>query len=87
MLTRWMKEKNRTRWSDGLRFIQWQLNNRKHVHTNKTPFTAMFSENSRCGLKSTNLPTETIAALQSEEDLEEVGFAWRNSTDMFLEEN
>ena len=77
ILTRWMKEKNTTRWSQGLHVIQWQLNNSKNVDIDQKPFNAMFSQNSRCGLKSTNLSLETIAALRSEDDLIEVRVAYR----------
>ena len=72
LIETWMKNNETAHWSDGLRFVQWQQNNQKNVDTNKTSFSAMFYENARLGLMSTNLAPEIISGLDSEEDLEQV---------------
>ena len=67
----WMKDNRSTKWSQGLRFIQWTMNNRKGGANRKTPYAAMFYEDARLGVQHANLPNNVIVHLRTEDDLTE----------------
>ncbi|XP_045135274.1 SCAN domain-containing protein 3-like [Portunus trituberculatus] len=67
MLSGWMKDNNTTKWSEGLRFVQFMINQAKHSSINQSPYKAMFGVEVRVGLATTCLPLELSKNLQSEE--------------------
>ena len=46
----WMKENKSKNWSQGCRFVQWQMNTIYHSTIRETPYNALFGNNPRCGL-------------------------------------
>ena len=61
-----------TKWSEGLRFVQFQKNSCHHVGIKRAPYKAMFGVESRLGLKDSALPSAVVSQLNTEEDLESV---------------
>ncbi|XP_044269708.1 KRAB-A domain-containing protein 2-like [Tribolium madens] len=69
MLQAWMLDKNSTNWSVGCYFVQFQKNISHHRIIGRSPYRALFGINPKIGLSSTNLPTEVIKNLETEEDV------------------
>ncbi len=72
MLNQWMKENETDQWVDGLRYVQWEKNNKEDPDINNIPHCAMFNSDSILGLHSSNLPNDIVDVLEREEDIEEV---------------
>jgi hypothetical protein len=73
MLRAWLKYNNSTNWSLGCYFVQWQKNPPAIGLSNvRTPYKALFGVDFPVGLFSTDLPTETVREITTEEDLEKV---------------
>ncbi|XP_070208806.1 KRAB-A domain-containing protein 2-like [Littorina saxatilis] len=80
MLTAWMSDHQTTRWSLGLKFVQFMKNRAYHSGLKRSPYRAMFGVEPRVGLSSTWLPEALIDEMQTEEDLRErVG--WSSNAD------
>ena len=63
-------EDNKTQdWTVGWKFTQQKKNCSYHAGINQTPYKAMFGEEPKVGLTSSNLPHEVLVRLQYEEDL------------------
>ncbi|XP_043284073.1 KRAB-A domain-containing protein 2-like isoform X3 [Venturia canescens] len=69
MLSSWLSDNHTTRWSEGLRHVQFMKNRAFHPSIKQSPYKAMFSTEPRVGLSSTLLPPELIKEIQNEEDL------------------
>ena len=73
-LTAWMRDNNCSKWSIGIKFVQWQMNTSYSEAIGMEPFKAMFGQSARQGLSSV-LPREFLEKLRGgilEEDLEEM---------------
>ena len=65
-----MRDSNTSKWTEGLRFVQFTKNRALHSGIQRSPYEAMFGGPARVGLESTSLPKEISSQLQTEEDLE-----------------
>ncbi|XP_050313667.1 KRAB-A domain-containing protein 2-like [Anthonomus grandis grandis] len=72
MLMTWMDDKNCTRWSEGLRFVQLMKNRAYHDGIKQAPYAAMFGHDIKVGLSTPAFPREAIENLRTEEELEKV---------------
>lgn len=72
MLSAWLSDNATTRWSEGLRHVQFMKNRTFHSGIKQSPYKAMFSAEPRVGLSSTLLPLELIEEIQDEEDLDKL---------------
>lgn len=81
MLRAWMMDKNSTNWSVGCYFVQYQKNSSHHRIIGRSPYRALFGTNPKVGLSSTNLPSEIITTLETEEDLNGVLSELHRKTD------
>ncbi|XP_028691834.2 KRAB-A domain-containing protein 2 isoform X1 [Macaca mulatta] len=70
MIGTWMQSNRLCHWAKGLRFLQMVRNQAFDVSLQQSPFEAMFGCKAKFGLYSSNLPRETVATLQTEEELE-----------------
>ncbi|KAI6649664.1 KRAB-A domain-containing protein 2-like [Oopsacas minuta] len=71
-LMAWMRDNSTSKWSYGIRFVQWSMNTSYHEATGMEPYKAMTGNRPRCGLKSI-LPTDFLDKIFTgilEEDLE-----------------
>lgn len=73
MLYSWMEDNKTTRWSRGLKFVQFMKNRSLHSGIKRSPCEAMFGVPARLGLASTTLPASMYEDVTSEEELNE---AW-----------
>lgn len=71
-LTIWMRENKSTKWSVGLKFVQWQINISKHETIKSNPFKVTFGEEPKVGLNSTIVPSSLLNTIHTEEDLEKL---------------
>lgn len=69
MIAVWLKDNNSTKWSEGLRYVQFMKNRALHSGIKQSPYKAMFGIEPRVGLKTTSLPAESIENINDEEDL------------------
>ena len=60
MLTTWLHSNATTHWADGLRFVQVMKNRAYHEGLKCSPYEAMFGQPMKVGLKTSNLPNESI---------------------------
>ncbi|KAI6648407.1 hypothetical protein LOD99_14085 [Oopsacas minuta] len=72
ILACWMRDENSTKWSEGLRFVQWKINTRLHTGIGRTPYEAVFGIRPQLGVVSTNLTIDAASILDTEEQLEEI---------------
>lgn len=86
MLVAWMEDNNCTKWSEGLRFCQFQKNNSFHSGIKQSPFEAMFGRRATVGLASSSISEEITKTLSSEEDLEEHSAAMTNCEENLIAE-
>ncbi|XP_035950446.1 KRAB-A domain-containing protein 2 [Halichoerus grypus] len=70
MINAWMQSNRSRRWAEGLRFMQMVRNQLFDMSLQRSPYEAMFGFKAKLGLYSSDLPRETVAVLQTEEDLE-----------------
>lgn len=70
MINAWMQSHRSRRWAQGLGFMQMVRNQLFDVSLQRSPFEAMFGFKAKLGLYSSHLPRETVAVLQTEEELE-----------------
>lgn len=72
MLTAWMNNNDTNKWSDGLPFVQFSKNTAYHEEIRQSPYEAMFGVKTKRGIASSSLPSEQIASIETEEQLEEI---------------
>ncbi|XP_055944438.1 uncharacterized protein LOC129975400 [Argiope bruennichi] len=72
MLTAWMNDNNTNKWSEGLPFVQFAKNTTYHEGIRQSPYEAMFGIKVKRGIASSFLPSEQIASIETEEQLEEI---------------
>lgn len=70
MLRIWMEEHKTSHWSMGCYFVQWQKNTSLHRISGRSPYKNLYGTDPKVGLKSTNLPSDLIDKIFTEEDLE-----------------
>nr|XP_014584175.2 KRAB-A domain-containing protein 2 [Equus caballus] len=70
MISAWMQSNHSCHWAESLRFIQMVRNQAFDVSLQQSPYEAMFGCKAKLGLYSSHLPRETVAVLQTEEELE-----------------
>lgn len=70
MLFTWLKDNNTTKWSVGLRFVQFMKNRAFHSGIKRSPYEAMFGCAPRFGIKNCGLPDSILQSFTKEEDLE-----------------
>lgn len=80
MLIAWMADNTTTRWSVGLRFVQFMKNRSYSAAVKRSPYQALFGCQPRVGLSSTSLPKEMIDQFNSEDDLRAVSL--QNTADV-----
>ena len=66
ILACWLRENETTHWADGLRFVQWQKNNRHLRGIERSPYQAMFGEH-----RGATLPSDVWERIETEEELAE----------------
>ena len=69
ILVAWMSDNNTQDWRVAFKFVQQQKNCTHHAGIHRTPYKAMFGEDTKVGLTSSNIPPEILKRLQSEDDL------------------
>uniref|UniRef100_A0A6P7GY04 Uncharacterized protein LOC114347864 n=1 Tax=Diabrotica virgifera virgifera TaxID=50390 RepID=A0A6P7GY04_DIAVI len=72
MITTWMQDHKTSLWSDGLKYVQLMKNSALHSGIKRSPYEAMFGCPPKHGLSTTQIPTEVISTLESEEDLQNI---------------
>ena len=70
ILFSWMEENCTSKWSEGFCFVQVRKNNALHHGLKCSPYEVMFGQCMKIGLKTSNIPTEILPGLISEEDLD-----------------
>ena len=71
ILACWMRENDTTHWADGLRYVQWQKNNRHHRGIGRSPYEAMFGDDRYKKQLGFSLPIDIWNHLETEEQLVE----------------
>lgn len=69
MIGSWMKDNDSTKWSEGLRYVQFMKNRAYHSGIKQSPYKALFGMEPRVGLSTSSLPQEIINDIQDEDDL------------------
>ncbi|XP_031332774.1 KRAB-A domain-containing protein 2-like [Photinus pyralis] len=72
MLASWMADNKTTKWSEGLRYVQFMKNRAFHSGIKQSPYKAMFGMDPRVGLSTSSLPSEIFKDINDEEDLTKV---------------
>jgi transposase InsO family protein len=72
MLRIWMEENKTSSWSVGCYFVQWQKNTSYHRIIGRTPYKSLYGADPKIGLRSTNLPSDIIDKIFTEEDLDNI---------------
>lgn len=70
MLATWLETNKTTKWSEGIKFIQFMKNKAHHSGISRSPYEAMFGCKAKVGLKTFLPALETMSDITSEEDLE-----------------
>eukprot|EP00102_Acyrthosiphon_pisum_P010571 XP_008178926.1 PREDICTED: KRAB-A domain-containing protein 2-like [Acyrthosiphon pisum] len=65
MIITWMKDNNTTKWSEGLRFIQFMKNKAFHRGIGRSPYEAMFGCSPKVGISS-NTPGNILKVLNTD---------------------
>lgn len=68
MIITWMKDNNTTKWSEGLRFIQFMKNKAFHRGIGRSPYEAMFGCSPKVGISS-NTPDNILKVLNTDKSL------------------
>ncbi|KAL4120448.1 hypothetical protein QTP88_013139 [Uroleucon formosanum] len=72
MLRAWMADNIFKKWSVGLTFVQFQKNNSFHRTIGRSPYKALFGNNPKIGLSTSNLPSDLLKKLTTKKDLEHI---------------
>lgn len=67
-----MNDKNTTKWTEVLPFVQFAKNTAYHQGIQQMPYEAMFGSIAKRGLATSPLPREQIKDIESEEQLEQI---------------
>lgn len=67
-----MEEKNVTKWSEVLPFVQFTINSCYHQDIEQTPHEALFGKIAKKGLSTSSLPHERVEEIETEEQLEQI---------------
>jgi hypothetical protein len=70
-----MSDNKSNKWSEGLRFCQFQKNNSYHSGIKQSPFEVLFGRKVQLGLTLSALPENILKTLNSENDLEQAIFS------------
>jgi hypothetical protein len=65
----WIRENQCKKWSNGLRFVQFQKNSCHHRVLQHSPYSVLFGQEPKVGLASTSLPASIYNDLATEEEL------------------
>ena len=87
MLMTWLQSNSATHWGDGLRFIHLMKNRAYHEGIKCSPYEAMFGQPKKVGLKTSNLPDDTIDDIFAEEDLKKIISGQDGDEDPTVKEN
>ncbi|GFV87851.1 uncharacterized protein TNCV_781331 [Trichonephila clavipes] len=68
----WMNDNDTNKWSEGLPFVQFTKNTTYHKGIHQSPYEAMFDVKAKRGTASSLFPSEQIAIIETEEQLEEI---------------
>ncbi|XP_050065514.1 KRAB-A domain-containing protein 2-like [Aphis gossypii] len=71
ILRAWMSDNKSNKWSEGLRFCQFQKNSSYHSGIKQSPFEVLFGRKAQLGLTSIALPENILKTLNSENDLQQ----------------
>ena len=69
MLSAWMNDGQKTKWSEGLRYIQFMKNRAFHSGIKQSPYKAMFGAEPKVGISTSSLPSELLKDIEDEDDL------------------
>ncbi|XP_055932280.1 KRAB-A domain-containing protein 2-like [Argiope bruennichi] len=72
MLASWMKDNKTTKWSYGLRFVQFMKNRALHSGIKQSPYKAMFGIEPRVGMTTSTLPSDIIKTIEDEDELQKM---------------
>nr|XP_022909346.1 KRAB-A domain-containing protein 2-like [Onthophagus taurus] len=72
MLSTWLETNKTTKWSEGLKFIQFKKNRAHHSGINQSPYEAIFGCKAKVGLKTFLPAFDTLSKITREEDLESI---------------
>lgn len=72
MLTSWMLENKTSKWSNGLKFVQFMKNRAFHSEMKQSPYRAMFGMDPKVGLASLNFTKDVLENIKEEDDLERI---------------
>ncbi|XP_049886470.1 KRAB-A domain-containing protein 2-like [Pectinophora gossypiella] len=72
MISSWLKDNNSTKWSEGLRYVQFMKNRAFHSGIKQSPYKALFGIEPRVGLSTSSLPQDILKDIQDEDDLRQV---------------
>lgn len=70
MVFTWLETNDTTKWSEGLRFVQFMKNRAYHSGIDRSPYEAMFGCKPKVGLKSVLPSFDGLTKIVSEDDLE-----------------
>ncbi|XP_022920999.1 KRAB-A domain-containing protein 2-like [Onthophagus taurus] len=70
MVFTWLETNKTTKWSEGLRFVQFMKNRAYHSGIERSSYEAMFGSKPKVGLKSVLPSFDGLPEIVSEEDLE-----------------
>lgn len=76
MIFAWTREKNDPNWTTALPEVQFAKNRTIHRGIQRTPYMAMFGVEPRFGLSTSQLPSDMLNTIVTEEDFED---AWNRS--------
>jgi hypothetical protein len=71
MVIAWQQQNNTKKWSEGLRFVQFQKNSCHHQGIKRSPYNAMFGMDPKLGLKDCRLPPAIVDKITNEDELQE----------------
>ncbi|XP_071050741.1 uncharacterized protein [Onthophagus taurus] len=72
MLSTWLETNKTTKWSEGLKFIQFVKNRAHHSGINQSHYEGMFGCKAKVGLKTFLPAFDTLSKITREEDLESI---------------
>ncbi|XP_031334323.1 uncharacterized protein LOC116164310 [Photinus pyralis] len=85
-LASWMKDNNSTKWSEGLKIVQFQKNRCFHSGIGRSPYEALYGVKCRDGLNNLPVSITNIKSIRTEEELETL-LSSSNDTEDKVEED
>lgn len=80
MLSSWLESNQTSKWSKGLRFVQFMKNRAFHEGIKCTPYEAMFGTPVKVGLKTSSLPNDVTEHFRTEEKLQALIKTFNNAS-------